>query len=182
MKLEKVKTKRRLHKGWKWLISTSVFVLIVLLGISYYIGWSLTHPTKLAVAAKPDSLQMSYEDIQFANSQDGTSLKGWHIPADDKDKLVIFAHGYSKNRSYEDATLPTAKALQEKGIASLLFDFRNSGESDGSLTTVGYYERSDLLAAVAYATDLGYEKIGVIGYSMGATTALVSAAETKILS
>lgn len=166
------------YKVWKWGISFCFLLCLGLFGITYYVGWNLTHPARLPIESKPDSLQLEYEEIEFVNTSDGILLRGWHIPVKDKESIVIFAHGYAKHRSHEEAALPTAKALQEKGIASLFFDFRNSGESEGSLTTVGYYEKSDLLSAVAYAKQLGYKEIGVVGYSMGASTALVSAAES----
>ncbi|MEW9668369.1 alpha/beta hydrolase [Ammoniphilus sp. 3BR4] len=165
-------------RAWKWGISFIALLCLGLLAMTYYVGWSLTHPARIPIERKPDAYQLGYEEIEFANTSDGTLLKGWHIPAQDKERLIIFAHGYAKHRSHEEAALPTAKALHEKGIASLFFDFRNSGESEGSLTTVGYYEKSDLLSAVAYAKQMGYKAIGVIGYSMGGSTALVSASET----
>ncbi|WP_218917962.1 alpha/beta hydrolase [Kyrpidia tusciae] len=77
--------------------------------------------------------------------------------------------------------LPLVKALHEQGVASLLFDFRNSGESEKDITSIGQFEKGDLLSAIDYAKSLGYKQIGLIGFSMGAATALMAAPEVNHL-
>ncbi len=166
-----------------WIAVTSLLLLIVLgaMAVSAYVGWSLTHPEKRPISARPESLQLPYQDVEFTSRPDQIQLRGWLIPAegDKKDGIVIFAHGYRNNRSEAKAALPTAQVLRDSGIASLLFDFRNSGESDGTATSVGQFEKSDLLSAIAYAKSLGYQKIGVVGYSMGAATSILAVSESK---
>lgn len=154
--------------------------VLAVAGISGYVCYSLTHPVKKPLATTPASLDIPYQDIEF-RSIDGFPLRGWFLPAatGSNDKLVIMAHGYKGNRVGDKPALPTAQALVSGGISVLLFDFRNSGESDGSMTTVGALEKSDLLQAVKFAQDQGYGKegIGFLGFSMGASTALAAAAE-----
>jgi fermentation-respiration switch protein FrsA (DUF1100 family) len=58
----------------------------------------------------------------------------------------------------------------------LIFDWRAHGRSDGQLTTLGYDERYDLIAAVEYARARGATKIGVLGLSMGGAVALSTTA------
>ena len=60
-----------------------------------------------------------------------------------------------------------------------MFDFRSNGESEGNLTSLGQFEKEDLKSAVDYVKNLGKpgEHVGVIGFSMGAATALVTAGE-----
>ncbi|WP_442603268.1 alpha/beta hydrolase [Paenibacillus sp. KN14-4R] len=168
----------------RWIgISAIIFAMIVILGvtgISGFVGWNLTHPAKDPITNKPEKLQMTYTNVQFNSAYDDTLLRGWLIPAgDNKDRIVIFSHGYRGNRSGEKPALPTAQALQKQGIASLLFDFRNSGESEGTVTSVGLFEKSDLIAAVNYAKSLGYTKIGLVGYSMGAVVSIDAAPEVS---
>ena len=94
-------------------------------------------------------------------------------------RLVIFAHGYAENRERNKPALPLAKALYERGISSLLFDFRNSGLSDASVTSVGHFETYDLLAALKWGVRNGYTAFAFVGFSMGASTAIVAAAHSK---
>ncbi len=58
-----------------------------------------------------------------------------------------------------------------------MFDLRGHGESDGNRMSAGYYEKRDLLGAVDYMKGRGLERIGVLGFSMGAATALMATAE-----
>jgi uncharacterized protein len=169
-------------KLWKRLAWTLAIVVVVVVlatfGVSYYVGWSMTHPQRLAVKGSPADFGMQYTDVTFPAREDHVNLKGWLIPAARAaDKIVIFSHGYKGNRDNIDAALPTMKALHDAGFSVLAFDYRDEGESDGSLVSVGFYEVRDLLGAVDWAEQQGYRKIGVIGFSMGASTALVAAAK-----
>lgn len=73
--------------------------------------------------------------------------------------------------------LPLARAFHERGYPSLLFDFRNSGESDASVTSVGHFEKYDMLAAADFVCDRGFEEIALVGFSMGAAASLTAALE-----
>ena len=165
-----------------WAAAAATVVLLVILsmmGVSGYVGWQLTHPEPEPIAAFPADYGLEKQDIEFRSSMGNVLLKGWLIPAQESGKIAVFAHGYGDNRSNVEPTLPLAKALHDQGIASLLFDFRNSGESEKDITSVGQFEKADLLSAIDYAKSLGYEQIGLIGFSMGAATALVAAPETN---
>ncbi|MGZ4134941.1 MAG: alpha/beta hydrolase, partial [Tumebacillaceae bacterium] len=118
------------RKRNKWLrLSIALLILLVLSVplISGFVGWSLTHPAHKPIEATPKSVGAAYQDVSFA-STDGTTLRGWFLPAGDNSRVVVFAHGYRGNRADKPA-LPTAKQLVDSGISVLLFDFRNSGES-----------------------------------------------------
>jgi fermentation-respiration switch protein FrsA (DUF1100 family) len=58
-----------------------------------------------------------------------------------------------------------------------MFDLRGHGESDGERISAGYHERKDLLGAIDFVKGRSFERIGVLGFSMGAATALMTAAE-----
>jgi uncharacterized protein len=176
--IKPVRYRRRTRN--KWLRLSVVLVVLLLLAvplISGFVGWSLTHPAHKPIEATPRSVGAVYQDVSFA-STDGTTLRGWFLPAGDNSRVVVFAHGYRGNRADKPA-LPTAKSLVDSGISVLLFDFRNSGESDGKLTTVGALEKDDLISAVKFMESKGYGKqgIGLIGFSMGAATSLVAVAD-----
>ena len=71
------------------------------------------------------------------------------------------------------------QALAETGIASLRFNYRGVGRSEGKYGD-GLGERTDAVAALAYLrqlADVEQDKVGIIGYSFGATVALTAADE-----
>ena len=75
-----------------------------------------------------------------------------------------------------------ATLLSNSGYCALMFDFRARGESGGSLCTIGKRETDDLLSAVKWATQnptLAGLRIGVLGDSMGAFVAIMSASRCK---
>ena len=51
------------------------------------------------------------------------------------------------------------------------FDFRGHGRS-GGLSTLGDREINDLDVAVAYARELGYQRVAAVGFSMGGSIVL----------
>lgn len=125
-------------------------------------------------------LGLSYEDVSFKSREDGLNIKGWLIKAPDNKKTVIFAHGYRKNRLQSDVPiLSIAHALVNKGYNVLMFDFRNCGESEGNLTSVGQYEVRDLLGAVDFIKSRPElnQKIVLFGFSMGAATSILAGAQ-----
>jgi len=167
------------------LICTTIVILITvavtaIFGISGYVGWNLTHPVRENIDSSPGALGLSYEAVTFASRVDGFCLKGWLIKAPNNRQTIIFAHGYGKNRLQEDVPLlPIVQALVNKGYNVLMFDFRNSGESAGKLTSLGQYEVRDLLGAVDFVRsrqDLS-QKIVLFGFSMGAAVAIMAGAQ-----
>jgi len=138
-----------------------------------WLGWAYTHPPKRPLRTTPSSLGLAYTNVAFKSLSDDLTLRGWLVkPAQPEKRIVIFTHGYTENRENAQVGLRLAGELYGRQIASLLFDFRASGESEGEMTTIGADEQQDLLGAIRYVKDLGYEEIGVVGFSMGASTAL----------
>lgn len=151
--------------------------------------------TKLMIAGArqplwrtPADVGLPFEDITFSAS-DGIQLSGWFIPraAHHRAPAIVFVHGWAWNRIgnragstiIPDQTidfLEVAQAVHNAGFHVLLFDLRNHGMSATALpTTFGVNEARDLIGAIAWLQGhaaVDAEQIGVIGYSMGANTAL----------
>jgi len=163
---------------------TAALVLITLavagvFGVSANVGWQLTHPVRQLIDTTPQSVGLSFEDVVFNSRGDGLKLKGWLIPAQGSNKTVILANGYRKNRLQNDVPgLSIAQALAAKGFNVLMFDFRNSGESEGEITSIGQYEVQDLLGAVDFIKTQPEisKQIVLLGFSMGASTAILAGA------
>jgi alpha-beta hydrolase superfamily lysophospholipase len=98
------------------------------------------------------------------------TLEAWHVPREDARGLVLLFHGHAACKS---ALLPEAAAFHELGYAALLVDFRGSGGSSGSVSTIGVSEADDVAAAVAYAREhWPGQRLVLYGPSMGAVAIL----------
>ncbi|MFW5985519.1 MAG: alpha/beta hydrolase [Halanaerobiaceae bacterium] len=144
-------------------------VLIIL--ISLLVIHSLLNPARKEIDEFPEH---DYQEVSFSPRDGELDLKGWLIPAGkNSSRTIIFAHGYGNNRT---ENISVANHLVKKGFNVLLFDFRNSGQSASDLTTIGQKEVFDLLGAVDFIQQKREQQnIGVIGFSMGAATALQAA-------
>jgi uncharacterized protein len=164
-------------------IAAFILVVIAMLGsfgMSFYVGWNLTHPKRTPITLTPEKYHLAYQKVVFPSRVDHLHIDGWFIPADKPtDKIVIEAHGYRQNRSNDEPALPSALALHQAGFAVLMFDFRDSGVSEGQQVSVGLFEERDLLGAIDYAKSKGFHHIGLLGFSMGASTSLLAAADSQ---
>jgi dipeptidyl aminopeptidase/acylaminoacyl peptidase len=151
------------------------------IAISVYVGTNLTQPEKKPIAISPADYEIDYRDIHFYSSGDKTKLSGWVLEPPVPAKMnIIFAHGYKGNRYEENIPfMPLANNLLAKGYRVVMFDFRNAGESEGDMTTVGVKEKLDLLGAIDWTAAHYKEPIGLLGISMGASTSILAAAESE---
>jgi len=120
---------------------------------------------------------MEYRDINFS-TENGIEIRGWYIEGN-KRGTIIMCHPYGMDKG---DCLPQARFLNHTGYSILLFDFRGHGRSDGRYSSLGYYEVKDILAAVFFLKEKGESRIGVMGFSMGGTVALLGASITPDIS
>jgi pimeloyl-ACP methyl ester carboxylesterase len=159
-------------------LSLVVLLVLVFIGISAYLGYSLTRVERAPVSGSPADIGLAYEDVSFPSLYKDLTLRGWFLPAGNSDRVIIMVHGNGSNRNVADSgSLNIAGELVRHGFNVLMFDLHGCGESDGNTVSGGYYEKDDLKGAVAYVRQRGYEKIGVLGFSLGAVSALLAAAE-----
>ena len=168
----------------KRLVLVAVVILFIavgaLMGVSYWVGYKLAHPAHLPLSSNPAWWGMRFHNVEFNVSTHSLRLKGWWIPAIGSDLTVIMTHGYRNNRvGHTVPQLAVARALHVMGANVLMFDFRGSGDSAGHLASVGIFEQRDILAADHAVLTRWRPKSTVVllGYSMGASSALMAAAE-----
>lgn len=160
-------------------LAAALLLLLASLGVSY-VSWrsadELVHPERRAITAFPSGAGLAYENVSFVTA-DGLRLGGWWVPAaGEPNGTVLFLHGYGDARTQ---ALPLLPFLHRAGYHVLAFDFRAHGESGGDHTTVGFDEVEDVRAAYAYLNGtrgVDGSRVALLGYSMGAATALNAAA------
>jgi uncharacterized protein len=120
----------------------------------------------------PSELGLSF--TTHAIMEGAVTLEAWHVPAADARALILLFHGHGGCKC---ALLREAAAFRRLGFDTLLVDFRGSGGSSESTTTIGVEEADDVAAAVNFARDRWPgERIVLFGQSMGAAAILRAAA------
>lgn len=176
-------SRKRKWKKILWIAISAIILLAVTVcvGISVHVGNSMTHPEKKPIDQFPSDYGMDYQDISFPSRGNDINLAGWVIePLQPAKMTIIFGHGYKGNR-FEDhiSFFSMAEDLMERGYRVVMFDFRYAGESEGSMSTVGAKEQLDMLGAIDWVEAQYEEPIGLLGMSMGASTALLAAAQSE---
>lgn len=105
-------------------------------------------------------------ELVFRNSL-GLRVAGVLIaPEQQRQGIVIMSHGFMMDRFERGIFLQLAETLKTNGIATLLFDYTGSGQSDNTSITVAK-QTDDLSSAIRFVKTLGYSKIGLVGTSLG---------------
>lgn len=100
---------------------------------------------------------------------------------EDQSRAVLFLHGFNSSKSDRFRfSFNLAQELSEVGIASLRIDFRGCGESDGNFTDMSITSQvEDAIAGLKWLKER-YEKIGIVGRSLGSGIALAAATQVKV--
>ena len=101
-------------------------------------------------------------------TDDGVPIDAIHLPGP-KDLAIIVAHGFTLSWQRPSVWRIANRFHLTAGVIS--FDFRGHGRS-GGLSTLGDREIWDLDVAVAWARELGYQRVAAVGFSMGASVVL----------
>jgi len=118
------------------------------------------------------------QDIEF-KTEDGITLRGWHhLPENSTGRVptIVMAHGFSAVKEmYLDRF---AEAFANAGLASIVFDNRNFGASDGEPRQEidPWWQVRDYRDAITYAETLESvdpERIGIWGSSYSGGHVLV---------
>ena len=124
------------------------------------------------------------EEVQI-RANDGVTLRGRFFAAyahrgnlggamQQAKATIILLHGYAANHN---VVLNYVALLVAGGYNVLAYDLRGHGQSDGAHTTMGQDETHDVGAAIELLHARGLHEVGIMGISLGATIALLAAAE-----
>jgi predicted MFS family arabinose efflux permease/pimeloyl-ACP methyl ester carboxylesterase len=155
-------------------------LLIVFLVLPWLLSFAITkagtRPDERVRVDTPAAQGAQFEDVSFTSS-DGIKLSGWYLPARTHQLTVVMTHGFFRSR-YEP--LERGVRLWREGYGVLLYDLRRHGKSTGEFSSIGYFERRDVEAALKFVEQREPQnRVVLFGVSMGAAATLLAAAETQ---
>ncbi|USS40064.1 alpha/beta fold hydrolase [Thermococcus aggregans] len=156
-----------------------LLALALFFAFVFFVAYKMTTPPRRVKNWTPKDVGLEYEDITISTT-DGLKLKGWWIDRG-SEKTIILLHGYASSR-WSFYIIPMIETLAKNGYNVLAFDFRAHGESEGKYTTVGDKELIDLVSAIDWLKrekPNSANRIGLVGYSMGAMVAIRALAEDE---
>ena len=159
----------------------SIGVVSVLLGVAAYIVNTLTRPKRIDNFADmytftPFELNLPAEEVTFPSLHAEHQVTGWYIVHPEATATILVCPGYRGRRS---DVLGMSGQLWKAGYNVLAFEYYGHGTVVGERVTLGYREMNDFLGAVAYAKQRAPQtRLGAVGYSMGASIAIMATART----
>jgi fermentation-respiration switch protein FrsA (DUF1100 family) len=159
----------------------SVGIMGVLFAVAVYIVETITRPKQLVnfsdlYTFTPFELDLPAEEVTFPPLSGDYQVSGWYLPHPQATTTIIVCPGYRGKRA---DVLGISAHLWRAGHNILMFEYYGHGTIVGKPVTLGYREINDFLGAVAYAKQRApHVRLGALGYSMGASIALMSCART----
>jgi pimeloyl-ACP methyl ester carboxylesterase len=139
-----------------------------LIDLSSLLIWLGRLPLRWRLIRPPAGL--AFREVGFP-ARDGTHLAGWYFPHSDPRGAVVLCHGIYSTRM---AVLDKARLFNRWGFASLAFDFRGRGRSQGKCT-IGFQEPMDVLGALDFLRkELPGIPLAGLGESLGASSLLAA--------
>lgn len=121
------------------------------------------------------SKEESMHKIEFKGSQGETLAARLDLPNTRIKAYAIFAHCFTCSKDIFAASR-IAKAMNEKGIAVLRFDFTGLGQSEGEFANTNFSSNvQDLVKAADYMREVMEAPSILIGHSLGGAAVLAAA-------
>ncbi|MGH7912445.1 MAG: alpha/beta hydrolase [Candidatus Dormibacteraceae bacterium] len=121
----------------------------------------------------PIEFQADHEDVELRTA-DGVEFAAWFFRQPGTPQVVVVSPGHKSRRQ---DTLAISIALWRKGFNVLALSLRGMAGSDRVPVTLGVREVQEVAAALAFVRRRIHEpRIGLLGYSMGASISLLAAA------
>jgi pimeloyl-ACP methyl ester carboxylesterase len=139
-----------------------LFYLLLTLGLTYLVQQIPRNP----VDDKPDWGKIMDTRIP---AKDGGLLEVWHIePRDDSKGVVVFAHGWGRNR---DRMVPRARIFGQWGYTTIIHSARDHGDSSPHKFMNPLRFAEDIEAVLSWIP----EPAILYGHSIGAAAATIAA-------
>lgn len=152
--------------------------LLGALGVAYFVAEKVTAPIRPgfmdAYVMTPFETGADYQDVRFAPEHGAYTLEGWWLSRPESQQVIIACTGY---RGTKSSLIGISTALWRAGFNVLMFDYHGHGAGQGARVTLGYRELQDFYGALTYVRQrMPAAQIAVIGYSMGASIAIMGSA------
>jgi uncharacterized protein len=159
-------------------LSGGIGVVGVLLAGAVYVVEVITRPKKHnnfdLYTFSPYELGIPGEAVLFPTLDGNHHVSGYYIACPGATTTILVCPGF---RSRMADTLGIAAHLWKAGHNVLVFEYYGHGTEVGTPVTLGFREINDFLGAVAYAKKRApQDRLGLIGYSMGAAVAIMACA------
>ena len=160
------------------MLTAAVFLLFAFGWVPYFLGGIATtrryqYNDRENAGLTPASFDLKFEEVSF-NAPDGVPLSAWWVPAADARGTVVLVHGLNRSRIEMVKKTPF---LNRKGWNALLFDLRHHGQSGGTVSSFGHFEKQDVHAATELARKRSPGAVVLWGVSLGGASATLAAAE-----
>lgn len=172
----------RLITAAPWALG-SVAGLFVLgnLATSVYIQQTMVRPRRKPSITSDlsnftPSARYTTSEVRF-RCEDGYCISALLLkPERTNGHAILICHGLAHDKR---SGVRFVQYLLREGYTLFCLDFRNHGDSEGTITTYGFYEKKDIFASVRFLREeLNIRgNVGIMGASMGASIALMAAAE-----
>lgn len=180
-KLSKQKRKKTVKKV---MLTILIFILIISVGIfaimpPYITGGTVNTHISFSKYYSPEDYGITSRELTLKTS-DGFNIAAHEVSVEKPKGVVIFISGIqnpSVTVFYDHSRL-----LKEHGYASILYEMRAHGKSDGNLICLGFKEYLDTQAIVDYIkSNPVYKDVPIVveGLSMGGVTAINSIGRIK---
>jgi esterase/lipase len=166
----------------KWLIYLFILILIPSLGIYYKCHSEIKRQLNIhSVADKTDSILAKNADTKYFQSSSNQKLAYWYFPVKNSKAVVILVHGFA-NPGGKIQMIAHAEYLKKAGYTTIIPDLRSFGDSEGEKIYLGTREWQDLVDTynlVKSFPENKDKKIGYLGVSMGAASAITAISQSQ---
>jgi len=129
-----------------------------------------------AITETPENYGMVFTEVKIPMLSDTISC--WIINSDPKNAAVLLFHGFASSKS---SLLEEAKHFHSINLNVIMIDFRGSGFSTGSKTSIGFWESEEVSLVFQWAKKkYTQNRIYLYGQSMGAAAILRAIATQEI--
>jgi len=119
-------------------------------------------------------MQVQTQRIDFPNARGELLSARLELPVDEPRAFAIFAHCFTCSKDVAAATR-ISRALCERGIAVLRFDFTGLGNSEGDFANTNFSSNvDDLVAAAEFLREQHQPARLLIGHSLGGAAVLAA--------
>lgn len=158
------------------ILSIIATVVIVLIFLTVSSANRLMNIEKNHASNVPSNILPSYSNCAFTSADGQTNLSGWFFKTKNPVTTIIVVHDTGSNRLQFGVTMiDMIEDWLDSGYNVFLFDQRNSGDSNGDISSYGYLEWQDVLGAISLVRQISVTTDVVLyGIGTGCTSSLIA--------